>query len=76
MIGFTLDQQGVVKVIRPFLRQGRGVYLCPDIGCFDKAKKKNRGLRFMEKTEFKALFGRDIFKKSKDGIEEEVNDQK
>ena len=62
MIGLTLGPEGVIKVIQRMPHQGRGVYLCPDLGCFQMAKKKNRGVGFLETMEFQALLAKSIIK--------------
>jgi len=66
MIGLTLGPEGVIKVIQRMPHQGRGVYLCPDLGCFHMAKKKNRGVGFlMETIESQVLLAKSILKERK-----------
>jgi predicted RNA-binding protein YlxR (DUF448 family) len=62
MIWLTLSSQGVVKVNPRTPHQGRGFYLCPDLGCVHRAKKKNRGVGVMETLEFQVPLGKSIFK--------------
>jgi hypothetical protein len=33
--------------------QGRGLYLCPDDECLTMAKKRNRGIAFLETKDFR-----------------------
>ncbi|OGQ00400.1 MAG: hypothetical protein A2026_13740 [Deltaproteobacteria bacterium RBG_19FT_COMBO_46_12] len=75
MIWFTLCPQGLVKVNPRMPHQGRGFYLCPDLGCVQRAKKKNREVGFLETTELQILFGKSILRVG-NGIEEEGNDKK
>lgn len=58
MIGLTLNPEGGVQVHLKFPRRGRGAYLCPNLGCFNKAKKKFKEIRFLEANEFQALFAK------------------
>jgi predicted RNA-binding protein YlxR (DUF448 family) len=48
-IGGTAEQWGIISngVNGKEPHQGRGFYLCPDLGCFNMAKKKNRGVGFL-----------------------------
>ena len=62
MIWLTLSSEGVVKVNPRMPHQGRGFYLCPDLGCVHRAKKKNRGVRVLETLEFQVPLGKSIFK--------------
>jgi len=75
MIWFTLSPQGVVKVNPRMPHQGRGFYLCPDLVCVHRAKKKNREVGFLETTELQIPLGKSILKERK-GIEEEGNGKK
>ena len=43
--------------------QGRGFYLCPDLGCFSMAKKKNRGIGFWGTMDFQSLLARGFSRK-------------
>jgi predicted RNA-binding protein YlxR (DUF448 family) len=62
MIWLTLGLVGVIKVNQRIPHQGRGFYLCPDLGCFHMAKKKNRGVGFLETMEFQVLLAKSILK--------------
>ena len=75
MIWLTLSSEGVVKVNPRMPHQGRGLYLCPDLGCVHRAKKKNREVGFLETTEIQIFLGKSI-KSERNGIEEEGNDKK
>jgi hypothetical protein len=33
--------------------QGRGFYLCPDLGCVNRAKKKRKGIGFLGTMDFR-----------------------
>jgi predicted RNA-binding protein YlxR (DUF448 family) len=62
MIWLAQHPEGVVVVNGRKPHQGRGFYLCPDLGCVHRAKKKNRGVGVMETLEFQAPLGKSIFK--------------
>ena len=62
MIWLTQSPEGVVKVNPRMPHQGRGYYICPDLGCFDRAKKKNRGVGFLETMEFWVPLSKNNFK--------------
>ena len=62
MIWLTRSPEGVAKVDPRMPHQGRGFYLCPDLGCVDRAKKKNRGVGFLETMELQILLSKSIFK--------------
>ena len=61
MIRFTQSPEGVVRVNRREPHRGRGFYLCPDLLCLNKAKKKKQrgsvlgidGFNILEKGFFK-----------------------
>jgi predicted RNA-binding protein YlxR (DUF448 family) len=44
--------EGVVKVSQKEPHRGRGFYLCPDLLCLNMAKRKNKGVRFLETVDF------------------------
>jgi predicted RNA-binding protein YlxR (DUF448 family) len=62
MIWLTLSSEGVVKVNPRMPHQGRGFYLCPDLVCVHRAKKKNRGVGVFETLELQVPLGKSIFK--------------
>lgn len=62
MIWLTQSPEGVVKVNPRMPHQGRGYYICPDLGCFDRAKKKKRGVGFLETMEFWVPLSKNNFK--------------
>ena len=53
MIWMVQRPEGVRMVDPKKLHRGRGFYLCPDQGCLNMAKKKNRGIAFLETTDFR-----------------------
>jgi hypothetical protein len=54
MIRLIQSPEGVIKVNEKKPHPGRGFYLCPDLGCLTMAKKKKRGIEFLETTDFQA----------------------
>jgi predicted RNA-binding protein YlxR (DUF448 family) len=42
---------GVVNGKKP--HQGRGFYLCPDLRCLNMAKKRRKGIEFLEAGDFR-----------------------
>jgi predicted RNA-binding protein YlxR (DUF448 family) len=48
MIWLAQSPGGVVVVNRKRPHQGRGFYLCPDLRCLNMAKKKRKGVGFLE----------------------------
>ncbi len=52
MIWLTQSPEGVVGVSQKEPHRGRGFYLCPNLLCLDKAKKRNKGVRFLEAMDF------------------------
>jgi len=48
MIWLAQSPGGVVVVNRKKPHQGRGFYLCPDLRCLNMAKKKRKGVGFLE----------------------------
>jgi uncharacterized protein len=52
MIWLAQSPGGVLRVNEKKPHQGRGFYLCPDPGCSAMARKKNRGIGFLEKMDF------------------------
>ena len=53
MIWLAQHPEGAVVVNGRKPHQGRGFYLCPDFGCLNVAKKKNRGVGFLETMDFR-----------------------
>jgi predicted RNA-binding protein YlxR (DUF448 family) len=74
MIRLTQCSEGMAGVDERKHFQGRGFYLCPDLGCLSMAKKKNRGIGFLGTMDFQSLLVRG-FPRKKVGIEEEGNDK-
>ncbi len=64
MIWLAQSPGGVVRVDRKKPHQGRGLYLCPDLRCLNMAKKKRKGVGFLEMMDFRfpsAMgFGEDV----------------
>jgi len=52
MVWFTQGLDGTVRVNGKGPHHGRGFYLCPDLGCFNMAKKKKRGVGFQKTIDF------------------------
>jgi predicted RNA-binding protein YlxR (DUF448 family) len=52
----------MVKVNPRIPHQGRGFYLCPDLGCVHLAKRKNREIGFLETMEFRRPLDKNIIK--------------
>jgi len=52
LVGFVQNSDGAVRINEKIPHQGRGFYLCPDLGCLNMAKKKNKGIGFMETMDF------------------------
>ncbi len=48
MIWLAQSPGGVVVVNRKRPHQGRGFYLCRDLRCLNMAKKKRKGVEFLE----------------------------
>jgi predicted RNA-binding protein YlxR (DUF448 family) len=61
MIWLAQSPEGVVVVNEREPHQGRGFYLCPDLGCLTKAKKKDRGIGFLETMVFQYPSGKGFF---------------
>jgi len=55
MIWLAQSPRGVVAVNRKEPHQGRGFYLCPDLRCLNIAKKKRKGVGFLESVDFRFL---------------------
>ncbi|HYA93571.1 MAG TPA: YlxR family protein [Thermodesulfobacteriota bacterium] len=53
MIWLAQAPDGMVVVDAKKPHRGRGLYLCPDYECMNMAKKKNRGVGFLETTGFR-----------------------
>ena len=53
MIWLVQRPEGVMVVDPKKPHQGRGFYLCPNHECSSMAKKKNRGIPFLETTDFR-----------------------
>ena len=52
LIWFVQNSDEWVRVNGKKPHQGRGFYLCPDLGCLSMAKKKNKGIGFVETMDF------------------------
>jgi len=52
LIWFVQNSNEWVRVNGKKPHQGRGFYLCPDLGCLNMAKKKNKGIGFMKTMDF------------------------
>jgi predicted RNA-binding protein YlxR (DUF448 family) len=76
MIRLTQCAEGGVRVNEKKFHLGRGFYLCPDIGCLNMAKKKKRGVGFLEIVDFRNFSAEGLLKSEKVGIGEERNDEK
>jgi len=48
MIWMAQGPEGMVSLNQRAAHRGRGYYVCPDLLCLDKAKKRNKELRFLE----------------------------
>jgi len=57
MIWMTQSPEGVVSLSQKEPHRGRGFYLCPDLFCLNMAKKKSKGLRFLETMDFQPPSG-------------------
>jgi len=53
MIWLAQSPGGVVVVNRKKPHQGRGFYLCPDLQCLNMAKKRRKGVGFLETMDFR-----------------------
>jgi predicted RNA-binding protein YlxR (DUF448 family) len=53
MIWLAQTPEGVVVVNGRKPHRGRGLYLCPDMKCLKAAKKKNKGVGFLETVDFR-----------------------
>lgn len=62
MIWLAQSPEGVVVVNEREPHQGRGFYLCPDLGCFNRSKKRNRGVGLLETMDFRYLSAKGFFK--------------
>lgn len=62
MIWLAQSPEGVVVVNEREPHQGRGFYLCPDLGCFNRSKKRNRGVGSLETMDFRYLSAKGFFK--------------
>jgi len=62
LIWLTQSPEGVVRVNEKKPHPGRGFYLCPDLGCLHTAKKKNRGVRFLETMDFRVPSAKGFYK--------------
>jgi len=62
MIRLTQSPEGVVRANEKKPHQGRGFYICPDLGCLTTAKKKNRGVGFLETMDFQAPSAKGFYK--------------
>ena len=61
MIWMIQNPEGVVSANQKTAHRGRGFYLCPDLLCLDKAKKRNKGLRFLDVMDFQSPSGTGFF---------------
>jgi predicted RNA-binding protein YlxR (DUF448 family) len=61
MIWMAQDPEGGGSLNQKAAHRGRGYYLCPDFLCLDKAKKRNRGLRFLETINIQSPSGAGFF---------------
>ena len=53
MIWLVQSPEGVVVVDKKKPHQGRGFYLCPDLGCLTLAKKKRKGVGYLGEIAFR-----------------------
>jgi len=64
MIWLAESPAGVVVVNGKKPHQGRGFYLCPDLRCVNMAKKKRKGMGFLETMDLRFPsakgFGEDV----------------
>jgi len=58
MIWLAQSPEGAVVVNGKKPHQGRGFYLCPDLRCLNIAKKKRKGVGFLEATDFRFPSGK------------------
>jgi len=58
MIRFIQSPEGVIKVNGKKTPPGRGFYLCPDLDCLVMAKKKSRGMGFLERADLQGLLAK------------------
>jgi predicted RNA-binding protein YlxR (DUF448 family) len=75
MIGLIVGSERVIQATPRVPHPGRGIYLCADLGCFHMAKKKHRGIGFLETTEFEVLLAKRTLKGRERMDREEVNDK-
>ena len=61
MIWLAQRPEGMVVVNGKKPHRGRGLYLCPDHECLNRAKKKNRGIGFLEMVDFRYPSGTGFF---------------
>jgi predicted RNA-binding protein YlxR (DUF448 family) len=52
LVWFVQNSDRAVRINEKKPHQGRGFYLCPDLGCLNMAKKKNKGIGFMGTMDF------------------------
>jgi predicted RNA-binding protein YlxR (DUF448 family) len=77
MIWLAQSPEGAVVVNKKKPHQGRGFYLCPDRRCLNSAKKKRKGVGFLEAMDFRFLSAKGFFEdRIGFGIEEVGNDKK
>ncbi|MBP1696619.1 MAG: putative nucleic-acid-binding protein implicated in transcription termination [Deltaproteobacteria bacterium] len=64
MIWLAESPAGVAVVNGKKPHQGRGFYLCPNLRCLNMAKKKRKGIGFLETMDFRFSsakgFGEDV----------------
>jgi len=51
MLRLTQRSDGIAGVDVKRVSHGRGLYLCPDPVCLEKARKRNRSVRFLVSAE-------------------------
>jgi predicted RNA-binding protein YlxR (DUF448 family) len=56
MIWLAESPVGVAVVNGKKPHEGRGFYLCPDLRCLNRAKKKGKGVGFLETMDFRFAF--------------------
>ncbi len=61
MIWLAPRPEGIVAVNPKEPHRGRGLYVCPDQGCLNMAKKKNRGVSFLGDDGSPISFGKGFF---------------
>jgi len=75
LVWLTQILDEVIRVNGKKPHQGRGFYLCPDLGCFNMAKKKKRGVEFLKAADLWTLRRMVSQRVKRPWIEEEGNDK-